>query len=198
LHLETFGNNVYVLWNKAHDDTNIISFKKSNNSGTSFGKTMNLFKIVDNSSDNYLDSEPKMSLNGGNIYVTRRQNYMSPHNHTLLLLKINNSGTSFEDPIKVYSTTRQSSDYQIDSSGNNVYIIIDDDTPTKTFFNNRNSEVLFIKSNDNGAHFSSPKYINNKNNGNVMDFAISSDIDHLYLSWISEVSSPNDEKTSSI
>ena len=112
------GNNVYVTWQDDTPGNNDIFFAVSNNNGTSFGTPINLSNNAGNSFN------PQIATSGNNVYVTWQDN--TPGNFDIFFAVSNNNGQTFITRINFSNTLGTSSDPQIASSGNNVYVTWED------------------------------------------------------------------------
>ena len=115
------GNNVYVTWFDDTPGNRDIFFAVSNNNGISFGTPINL---SNNTGDSF---GPQIAAIGNNVYVTWEDD--TPGNSDIFFAVSNNNGTSFGTPINLSNNTGGSFIPQIATSGNNVYVTWQDDTP---------------------------------------------------------------------
>ena len=85
---------------------------------------------------------PQIATSGNNVYVTWYD--ATPGNNDIFFAASNNNGTSFGTPINISNNTGSSFNPQIATSGNNVYVTWQDDTPG-------NFDIFFAASNNNGT-----------------------------------------------
>lgn len=159
--LDAFGDNVYSVWK---NDVNIL-FTSSTNKGSSFFPPVLL-------SNNPTSPQSQQIVTSGNndAYVVWRDG------NQILFRASADDGVTFspdisEDPKVINIPGANTKDPQVASSGNNVYIIWE-----------QQSKIKFAKSTDNGSTFSIPV-----NLGNTLLFSgkpqISTTGANVYVAW---------------
>ena len=125
---------------------------------------------------------PQIATSGNNVYVTWHDN--TPGNNDIFFRASNNNGASFITPINLSNNTGGSSNPQIATSGNNVYVTWQDNTPG-------NNDIFFRASNNNGTSFGSPINLSNSTGGSSNpQIAISGN--NVYVTWIDNTPGNND------
>ena len=165
--IAAIGNNVYVTWGDSTPGNNDIFFAASNNNGTSFGTPINL------SNNTGFSFIPQIAAVGNNVYVTWEDT--TPGNRDIFFAASNNNGTSFGTPINLSNNTGGSSNPQIATVGNNVYVTWEDNTPG-------NIDIFFRASNNNGTSFGTPINLSN-NTGGSFDAQIVVVGNNVYVTW---------------
>ena len=148
--IATSGNNVYVVW---EDDTNgnkEIYFTSSLDGGSTFGSIKNL------SETNGTSQFPQIATSGNNVYVVWEEDEDGTNgNKEIYLRPSSNDGSSFKLIRNISRTLTGTSQFpQIAASGNNVYVVWEDDT-------NGNKEIYFKASQKTGKIFKNTKKISN-------------------------------------
>ena len=149
--------NVFVVWadntapasNNSNYDNQDIFFTKSADGGNSFGKIINLSNNSGNS------NIPQISAVGANVYVVWLDDFSG--NQDMFFTKSTDGGNSFGKIINLSSnnnentnnnTTHSSFNPQLAVSGNNVYVVWQEDDAITG-----NQDIFFKKSTDNGNSF---------------------------------------------
>ena len=149
-------SNVFVVWadntapasNNSNYDNQDIFFTKSADGGNSFGKIINLSNNRGNS------NIPQISAVGANVYVVWLDDFSG--NQDIFFTKSTDGGNSFGKIINLSSknnentnnTTHSSFNPQLAVSGNNVYVVWQEDDAITG-----NQDIFFKKSTDNGNSF---------------------------------------------
>jgi hypothetical protein len=141
------GSNVYVTYQENVDNpghTNVF-LRMSSDAGTSFGKILQL------NNPDHMASNPLLAVSGNNVYVAwmDQKDYTSPSQ--VLLTKSIDGGNTFSAPIILSNNTENSGVNQLLASGNNVYVLIDDELKGSTV-----ARYSFRASHDNGTTFDNP------------------------------------------
>ena len=118
--LNISGPNVYAVWQDDSLGNNEIFFRVSSNGGLAFSNAINL------SNNSATSQKPQISSSGNNVYVVWEDNTLG--NTDILFTASNNSGTTFGSSINLSNNSGTSSSPQIFSSGNNVYVVWEDNT----------------------------------------------------------------------
>ena len=183
--ISSSGNNVYVVW--AEDilagpsfSTNIF-FAFSTDNGQTFSTPHNL-------SNNTQAGSPQISSSGNNVYVVwAEQVPLGPFGGStpdIFFAFSTDNGQTFSTPDNLSENTGASSNPQISSSGNNVYVVWQDGT-----FAGGNTDVFFKFSKDNGHTFSTTDNLS-ETTGNSFIPQISSSGNNVYVVW-TDGSNPN-------
>ena len=114
------GNNVYVVWQDNSLGNTEVLFRASNDGGTLFGPILNL------SNNTGISENPQVSSSGNNVYVVWADG--SAGNGDILFRASNDGGLTFNPTINLSSNSGISQKPQISSSGNNVYVVWQDNT----------------------------------------------------------------------
>ena len=134
----TYGNNVYVVWAGHNAESSNIYFKASKNSGVSFASQENL-------SNNTGSSQfPRIAVSRNNVYVVWE--YDNDGHHNIFFKKSTNTGVSFASQENLSNNTGSSFSPLVTTTGNDVYVIWQDDTVD-------NSDIYFKASKNSGASF---------------------------------------------
>ncbi len=167
--MAVFENYVYVIWNEkdtAHD----IFLAASNDFGTTFTNQINVSRSEYNSVNSGVQAL------GENVHVIWREK--TPSSTYIYHSKSSDGGISFNEPINL---SKQSNDPKINRdtqmalSGNNVYVVWYENTPTT-------SGVFFVRSTDGGTTFSDP--INLSGDSDKVGFAqIVADEKKVFVIW---------------
>ncbi len=144
--IAAWGNNVYVVW---HDDGSgnfDILFRASNDNAASFGDAINLSDSAGTSSD------PLIHAYGSSVYVVWEEDIDHDYFADEIYFRASNDGgKSFGDIINLSNDSTRSYDPRIVASGNNVYVVWQDDHKEKDDLWAR--DVFFRASNDGGTTF---------------------------------------------
>ncbi len=170
------GSHVYTVWlqRTTGDVTNVV-FSKSDDSGSSFSKPVEITRHSGNS------GLPQLAAAGNEVYLVWEDNSLG--NFEVFLDKSTNDGTTFTVPVNVSNDTGDSGTPQLIVSGQNLYLVWMDNTPG-------NFDVMFSKSVNDGLTFSRPVNIS----GNAADsgypqFTVSGN--SIYATWTNEISGNN-------
>jgi hypothetical protein len=171
------GNNVYIVW---EDDTSgnfEILYRRSTDGGANFGATINL------SNNAGVSANPAIALSGNNVYVIWQDD--TPGDGDILYRRSTDGGASFDATINLSNNAGTSTIPFVAASGNNVYIVWEDDT-------SGNFEILYRKSTDGGASFDATVNLSN-NAGFSAAPAIAVSGDNLYVVWHDNNDTPVNE-----
>ena len=137
--ISSSGNNVYVVWADGSAGNGDILFRASNDGGLTFDSITNL------SSNTGASQLPQISPSGNNVYVVWADG--SAGNGDILFRASNDGGLTFNPTINISSNTGNSQKPQVSSSGNNVYVVWQDNT--------LGIDNIFYKFSSGGSTFSS-------------------------------------------
>jgi hypothetical protein len=135
--MAVIGGNVYVVWRdtpgSAGTAANDIFFKRSTNSGASFGTTKN---ISNNPGES---SSPQISRSGTAVRIVWVDNtFGTPGQDDILFRASGDNGITFGTIRNLSNNAGSSDEPRIISSGDNMYVVWQDNTTG-------NSEILFLK-----------------------------------------------------
>jgi hypothetical protein len=141
-HLAVSGNNVYVLW---FSYSIPVQFTRSEDGGESFSNNIITWGDPGNSDITH----GKLVAYKNNVYVLLYSEESSPH--PMSLARSIDGGKSFETPVYITSNETgggEEGEPQVAISNNgNIYV---------SWYDGENNDVLFTRSIDRGASFSSP------------------------------------------
>jgi hypothetical protein len=174
------GNNVYVVWEDFTPGISDIFFAFSTNNGQTFSSTQN---ISENDGESFF---PRISSQGNNVYVTwADESFRStPGNSDIFFAFSTNNGQTFSSTQNISENDGISTDPQISSQGNNVYVVWEDNALPLSF------EIFFAFSADNGQTFSSPQNIS-QNPRSSFNPQISSEGNNVHIVWGDDSPIPN-------
>jgi len=158
------GNNVYVVWR----DGSEISYRRSTDGGISFGPIENL------SDSTGFSQASAIAASGNNVYVVWTDDIFG--NTETLYRRSTDGGATFGPAINLSNNAGFSEDPAIAVSGNNVYVVWSDDS-----FGN--SDILFKRSLDSGASFSTDSTNLSENTASSIRPAISAFGNNVYVVW---------------
>jgi hypothetical protein len=170
------GNNVYVVWvdNTELANTDIF-FSRSTNGGQTFSTPPgnNISQTTGNS------FSPQISSEGNNVIVVWNQ--LVSGTFEVYFARSGNDGATFSTADNLSEEdANESSDPQISSEGNNVYVVWQDFN-----FDFSASEIFFALSTDGGLTFSAPPGNNiSENTGLSVSPQISSEGNNVYVVWV--------------
>jgi len=172
------GVNVYVVWRDNSSGKDQIYFKRSSDTGNSFNTTENL------SNTNGSSIHPQITATENNVYIVWSDN--TTGNGDIYFKSSTDNGTSFSFP-KNLSTNLdgQALFPQVESTGNNVYVVWEDETPDK-------GRIRFRASNDNGNDFSITRVLSQENEVNANSPRIDAFGNNVYVVWEDNSRSGND------
>ena len=165
------GNNVYVVWQDTRTIPDIL-FATSNNGGLTFGDPLNISE--ENTGDSVF---PQISSDGNNVYVVWRDDTDTPGIPDIFFATSTDGGFFFSEPENISETTGSSTNRQISSDGNNVYVVWSDNTTTTGI-----NDIFSSRSTDGGLTFSDPENIS-ENTGNSINPQISVEGNNVYVVW---------------
>jgi hypothetical protein len=177
-------NNIYLTWWDNKTGNNEVFFAKSNDSGKTFDKPINLSNAKGGSADS------QIAASGDNVFVTWWDNKTGSWQvfsrastdggktfaDGIILKSI---GTSAVKVLKAPSSDTISVDTLVAASGNNNEYAVWWDNTTG------NWEVLFTRSTDGGKTFGDPVNISNSPDARSVGARIATDkANNVYVSWI--------------
>jgi hypothetical protein len=165
--IATYQDNVYVVWEDASTGNGDIYFRKSTDSGISFGTTENL------SNNTSFSDSFHIAVSGSDVYLVWSDN--STGNGDIYFRKSMDNGTTFGNIENLSNDNGKSYGAHIVLSGNNVYVVWNDNSTG-------NGDIYFKRSADNGTTFSSTQNLSN-NPGNSTAAQIATYQDNVYVVW---------------
>ncbi|TMI29238.1 hypothetical protein E6H29_11780 [Candidatus Bathyarchaeota archaeon] len=141
------ANNVYVAWQDNSTGAYDIFLKTSTNNGSGFGTTQNLSMNTLASAARSLGQQ--IASAGNNVYVVWTKVTPTTTPDSTMLAVSMNSGTSFTTATQV-TTASTTLHPQVAATGNNVYILWEDDSRGGT------AVATLAASYNNGASFNTP------------------------------------------
>ena len=177
-------NNIYLTWWDNKTGNNEVFFARSNDSGKTFDKPINLSNAKGGSADS------QIAGSGDNVFVTWWDNKTGSWEVFSKVstdggktfadgIKLKSIGTSAVKVLKAPPSDTISVDTLVAASGNNnEYVVWWDDTTG-------NWEVLFARSTDGGKTFTDPINISNSPDARSVGARIATDkANSVFISWI--------------
>ncbi len=170
--LSAYGANVYVVWRQnvatGNDD---VFFTASTNNGTAFSASPT--NLSNNAGESF---NPAISSYGNNVYVAWPDNTgLSSSNFDIFFRVSTNKGGNFATASNLSNNSGTSLQPLTTASGNNVYVIWQDDTPG-------NPDILFRGSTNSATSFGSTVNLSN-NPGTSKDPRAAAIGTNLYVVW---------------
>ena len=144
--IESFGNNTFVIWQDNSTGNEEIFLRKSTNGGITFGNKTNI------SNNTGFSTSPQIESFGNNTFVIWQDN--STGNEEIFLRKSTNGGITFGNKTNISNNTGFSTSPQIESFGNNTFVIWQDNSTG-------NEEIFLRKSTNGGITFGNKTNISN-------------------------------------
>jgi coproporphyrinogen III oxidase len=165
--IASVGNYVYIAWRDETTGKGDIYFKKSDDNGSSFEKRKYISK------SNGSSSEPQISAVGNNVYIVWRDE--TTGNGDIYFRASDDSGDHFRNIKNLGTTKESSSEPQITTVGNNVYIAWRDETTG-------DGNIYFRRSSNYGNIFDEIEKLSNVN-ASSSEPQMSTYQNNLYLIW---------------
>src|SRR5215212_723744 len=163
------GANVYVVWRDNSSGKDQIYFKRSSDNANSFYPTDDL------SNNNGSSTNPQITAIGNNVYTVWSDT--TTGNGDIYFKSSIDNGTSFASSKNLSRNLNGTAHFpQLEATGNNVYVVWQDETPER-------GGIRFRASNDNGNNFSITRVLSQKNdvNANSPQLAVSENT--VYIVW---------------
>ncbi|MGQ0791967.1 MAG: hypothetical protein ACT4NJ_07080 [Nitrosopumilaceae archaeon] len=143
--IASVGNNVYVVWQDQNSGDDAILFSASHNNGDDFVVEK---KNLSSSSSTGVPQFPQIASVGNNVYVVWQDNniLVDPPTLEVFFSKSNDKGLIFSDSLNLNELALSSSNPQVTTVGDNVYVAWES-------FGDEGSEILFSASHNNGDTF---------------------------------------------
>jgi len=161
------GNNIYITWENNGPGNFDVFVAKSTDSGNTFSAPVNVSKNPKPS------GAPQIVASGNDVYVVWMDN--TPGNYDIFVAKSTDNASTFGTPVNVSNNTGDSGYQQIALSENNLYVAWTD-TISKS-----NYDILFAKSTDGGATFTTP--VNISKNVGASGWPQVSVSGNIYVIW---------------
>ena len=165
---------MYVVWsdNTTTDGNFDIFFARNSiEQGDFIGEPENISENTGSSTN------PQISSDGNNVYVVWSDNTTTDSNFDIFSSRGTDGGLTFSDPENINETTGSSTNPQISSDGNNVYVVWQDDTDTPGI-----PDIFSARSTDGGLTFSDPENIS-ETTGSSTNPQISVEGNNVYVVW---------------
>ncbi len=174
-HMVASGTNVYVTWQSGPFGEADVFFSRSTDNGATFSAPVNI-------SGNLGTSElPVVSASGTDVFLAWSDN--TSGNFEILFSRSTDNGANFSSPVNLSNNSGASDWPWVSSTGSDVYVAWMDNT-------SGNFEILFSRSTDNGANFSSPVNLSNNSGNSIEPFVVSTS-DRVVVTWDDESSPPD-------
>jgi hypothetical protein len=165
-------NSIYVVWQESvpgvTDRNYEIFFKKSNDSGNTFGQEIRL------SNNSGFSEHPQMASENENIYVVWADN--TNINKQIYFKKSGDGGNSFEEQMLLSDNNSNAFNQEISSFGDNVHIVWLEKVPDGPY------QTMTASSTDGGETFHKPIVLSE--NASAQTFPKISTFDnHVYVTW---------------
>jgi ethanolamine utilization microcompartment shell protein EutL len=170
------GYNVYVVWRERIPEgpaNGAIWYRRSIDGGANFGDTVNLRTATTGDS-----SEPSIAASGNNVYVVWDDNITATQEIDILYRRSIDGGANFGDTVNLTENTASAAqETAIAASGNNVYVVWQDDSLVPG-----NVEILYRRSTNGGANFGGTVNLSNSV-GSSFRSAITASGNNVYVVW---------------
>jgi len=180
--MTVYDNNVFVTWYDYSPGISDIFFARSMDNGSSF-ETINL------SQNNGVSFNPWIRVNENNVYIVWNDEspHLAPNIHRdagdidvflgdlEILIATSHDGGSKFDVSNLSNSQGMSSNPRIAVSGNNVYVVWNEETIA-------GYEIFFSKSTDNGTTFSEPINVS-RSDAESLDAGLQVSGDNVYIVW---------------
>lgn len=167
-HMAVSGNNVFAVWNDNSTGKYGILVAKSTDGGLTFGTPVDVSRNIGTS------SSPQFAVTGNDVYVVWQAK--TTGKYQIIFAKSTDSGSTFSAPVNISANSGDSSFPKIIASGNDIYVA------WSFTVTNKDYNVLFTKSTDGGATFTTPGNIsNNSGDSGLPEMAVSGK--NVYVTW---------------
>ena len=163
------GNNVYVVWSDFNSHGLAIFFARSTDGGLTFSEPENISENIEGAS-----LGPQISSEGNNLYVVWTSIIDGEDDRYIFFARSTDGGLTFSEPENLSENLGRSSQPQISSEGNNVYVVWQD--------RSGNDDIFFSRSTDGGLTFSELENIS-EILGQSSEPQISSEGNNVYVIW---------------
>ncbi|HMK32253.1 MAG TPA: hypothetical protein VK431_01375, partial [Nitrosopumilaceae archaeon] len=162
------GNDVYVLWNDNATGKYGVFLTKSTDGGTNFGAPVNISKNIGSS------GSPQFAVSGNDVYVVWQA--QATGKYQILFAKSTDGGATFTTPVNISNNLGDSSFPKVLASGNQIYVVWAFSITGKDY------DILFSKSTDGGATFTTPVNLSNTVGDTGLPQMILSG-NNIYITW---------------
>jgi fructose-specific component phosphotransferase system IIB-like protein len=167
-------NHMFAAWEDTTSGNREILFISSSD-GKNFTTVQNLSHTTGDSLN------PKLAVSGKNVYVVW-EDIADTGGGQIMFAKSSANGANFTSAKNLGNITQDSANPDVAVSGNNVYVVWESVGMNSTAADASNSEVMFAKSSNNGANFTSAKNLSNSaGNSANPDVAVSGN--NVYVVW---------------
>ncbi|MGI0047233.1 MAG: PEFG-CTERM sorting domain-containing protein [Nitrosotalea sp.] len=164
---------VYAVWQSFSSNQSSIVFAKSDDDGTTFSSPI---QVSDNSKDSAF---PQVVVYGTHVYIAWMERTEGDVTN-VVFAKSDDGGTTFGNTIAITSHTGNSGVSRIYASGNNVYLMWEDNSE-------KNFDVFLSTSDDSGNTFGTPLNISN-NTGDSGAPQMIVNGTNIYATWMDNTS----------
>jgi ethanolamine utilization microcompartment shell protein EutL len=165
-------DSIYTVWRESLgvDNLSRILFKRNT---ISFDPSI---IVSHNGSFNKTD----VAVSGNNVYVVSRENITEPPaSDAIWYRRSTDGGASFSGAVNLRTTTTGSMfEPSLTASGNNVYVVWDDDGTAS-----QGSDVLYRRSTDGGASFGSTVNLTENTAADAEETAMAASGNNVYVFW---------------
>jgi hypothetical protein len=166
-------NHMFAAWEDTTGGNREILFISSSD-GKNFTTVQNLSHTTGDSLN------PKLAVSGKNVYAVW-EDIADTGGGQIMFAKSSANGANFTSAKNLGNITQDSANANVAVSGNNVYVVWESVSMNSTA-GTSNSEVMFAKSSDNGANFTSAKNLSN-NAGNSANPNVAVSGNNVYVVW---------------
>jgi hypothetical protein len=168
------GNNVYVVWEDNSTGKQKVYFSHSSDNGTTFTSPLDLSINATDAKNAHLSAPVNNGrISGNNVYVVWEDN--STGKQKIYFKGSNTTGESFGPTVNLSnSTTGNSTNPQIATAGNNVYVVGEDNSKGKW-------DTYFVAGNT--SSFSKPISITSDNTGDSINPQLSALGRYVDIVW---------------
>jgi hypothetical protein len=190
--IAAYKEKVHVAWIDDSLGNKEILFSRSIDNGTTFSEAINISNTTNTNSHNL-----EISTFENDVYIVwLDEDEEGEENGTILFKASNDGGETFSNPITIAHNVNNDDDLtlpKVAAHGDNVYIawnVADDNTQGEEMI----TDLLYVKSSDQGNTFNPPIKLNN-NGEKVGEAQLAAYNNTVYVVW---GSSPYDEVTSNL
>jgi peroxiredoxin len=167
------GNDMFVAWEDTTGGNREILLISSSD-GQNFTTIQNLSHTTGDSLN------PKLAVSGENVYLVW-DDIANNGTGQIMFTKSSDNGATFTTAKNLGNSTEDSANANVAISGNNVYVVWESVNMNSTA-GASNSEIMFARSSDSGATFTSPKSLSN-NAGNSANPNVAISGNNVYVAW---------------
>jgi len=131
--------------------------------------------VIASPNDGFDSVAPRVGVSGDNVYVVWQD--VSLGNDEVFFASSSDNGATFGEPVNISSNDGSSASPQIAVSGDNVYVVWQDDS-------SGNLDIFLAASSDNGATFGEPVNISSNDGESSNPQIITSSSGNVYTIWV--------------